>query len=239
MARLLVSVRSAAEAVAALQGGASVIDVKEPDRGPLGRADPAAWRAVRAVVPEDVPVSVALGELSDPARPMSDCQGITYRKLGLAGAGPDWLARWLDYRRAAGPGPGWIAVAYADWDAAQAPDPNAVLDAALTIGCAGLLLDTWRKDRPAPVDETWVRPWFDRARQGGLMVALAGGLDVAAIRRLAPLEPDLFAVRGAACAGGDRRGMVDPQRVAALVAAAHGAGRRVQTSKMPNRFHGS
>ncbi len=33
MTRLLVSVRSAAEAEAALTGGASVIDVKEPTRG--------------------------------------------------------------------------------------------------------------------------------------------------------------------------------------------------------------
>ena len=41
MTRLLVSVRSAAEAEAALSGGASVIDVKEPTRGALGRADDA------------------------------------------------------------------------------------------------------------------------------------------------------------------------------------------------------
>src|SRR5947209_8028398 len=36
---LLVSVRSAAEARAALDGGAALIDIKEPARGPLGRAD--------------------------------------------------------------------------------------------------------------------------------------------------------------------------------------------------------
>ena len=36
---LLVSVRSADEAIAALAGGADVIDVKEPNRGALGAAD--------------------------------------------------------------------------------------------------------------------------------------------------------------------------------------------------------
>ena len=36
---LLVSVRSAAEALAALAGGADVIDVKEPNQGSLGAAD--------------------------------------------------------------------------------------------------------------------------------------------------------------------------------------------------------
>ena len=36
--QLLVSVRSPAEALAALEGGAALIDVKEPARGSLGRA---------------------------------------------------------------------------------------------------------------------------------------------------------------------------------------------------------
>ena len=50
-------------------------------------------------------------------------------------------------------------------------------------------------------------------------MALAGGLDAAAIARLAPLRPDLFAVRGAACRHGDRLAAVDPDRVALLVRA--------------------
>ena len=41
MSRLLVSVRSAAEAEVALGAGADLIDVKEPSRGSLGAADPA------------------------------------------------------------------------------------------------------------------------------------------------------------------------------------------------------
>ncbi len=41
MTRLLVSVRSAAEAEIALSAGADLIDVKEPSRGSLGAADPA------------------------------------------------------------------------------------------------------------------------------------------------------------------------------------------------------
>ena len=44
--RLLVSVRDAVEAEAALAGGAHLIDVKEPARGALGRADDATIAAV-------------------------------------------------------------------------------------------------------------------------------------------------------------------------------------------------
>ena len=63
MTGLLISVRSAAEAKIALAGGADLIDVKEPARGPLGAADPAVWDDVRRTVAGRVPTSVALGEL--------------------------------------------------------------------------------------------------------------------------------------------------------------------------------
>jgi len=228
MPGLLVSVRSAAEARAAVDGGASVVDVKEPDRGPLGRATPAVWRAVRAAVPASTPVSVALGELRDfdGGGPAADYAGVAFRKLGLAGSGPGWAGRWAEARRASPPGPNWVAVAYADWEAALAPDPDAVLEAAIAApDCAGILVDTWEKSRPGPLDATpgWV-DWVARARRAGRFVALAGGLDRAAVARLAPLQPDLFAVRGAACGGGDRRGTIDPDRVAALVRAARSTG---------------
>ncbi len=171
MAGLLVSVRSAAEALAALEGGAAIIDVKEPDRGALGRADPAVWAAVRAAVPSAVPVSVALGELAEGSPPAVSWTGIAYRKLGLAGAGSGWEALWASYRCAAGTGPGWIAVAYADWEQAAAPSPDAVLAAALAAGCRGILLDTWDKRRPGPVDARW-NDWV--ARPPGRLAGCAG-----------------------------------------------------------------
>lgn len=217
MAGLLVSVRSAGEARAAVEGGATVIDVKDPARGPLGRASREVWRSVRAAVPDGLPVSVALGELAEcnGDQPSCDGHGLAYRKLGLAGSGPDWADRWAQIR-ARSPGPPWIAVAYADWREAGAPEPDEVLDVALAIPeCVGLLVDTWDKSRPAPLDLPW-SPIVARAKAAGRLVALAGRLDLDAIRRLAPLRPDLFAVRGAACSGGDRNGAIDAGRVARL-----------------------
>ena len=48
--RLLVSVTSAAEASAALAGGADVIDAKDPRRGALGAVSPQTLRAILAAV---------------------------------------------------------------------------------------------------------------------------------------------------------------------------------------------
>jgi uncharacterized protein (UPF0264 family) len=248
LAGLLVSVRSADEARAALRGGASVIDVKDPARGPLGRATPDAWRAVREAVPETVPVSVALGELvewPDAGLDGLDWTGIVYRKLGLAGAGPGWADRWAAIREGS-PGPPWVAVAYADWQAAEAPSPGEVLDVALNVpGCVGLLVDTWDKSRPGGLDDTW-SPIVGRARASGRLIALAGRLDAEAIRRLAPLRPDLFAVRGAACVGGDRRATIDAARVADLARIARSSGppcpaeaRPLKASRSPSSRRGA
>jgi hypothetical protein len=148
--------------------------------------------------------------------------GIAYRKLGLAGAGPRWEEDWAELRGRLGPGPQWIAVVYADWERARAPHPDAMREAAVAApDCAGILVDTWDKARPSPLaaDATW-RDWFAAARRARpMLIALAGGLDRGTIARLTSLAPDLFAVRGAACAGADRQGTVERQRVAALVQA--------------------
>ncbi|MBI3863420.1 MAG: hypothetical protein HY290_16135, partial [Planctomycetia bacterium] len=89
--QLLVSVRSAAEAAAAIAGGCDVLDVKEPSRGPLGMADVSTIAAIidaaRAAQPS-APVSVALGEAADWApdrQPPQLPAGIAYLKLGTAG----------------------------------------------------------------------------------------------------------------------------------------------------------
>src|SRR5260370_35134030 len=61
MTQLLVSVRSAAEAGAALEGGSGMIDVKEPASGPLGTAPVAVTADVLCPVSGRVPVSQAAG----------------------------------------------------------------------------------------------------------------------------------------------------------------------------------
>lgn len=92
--RLLVSVRDCVEAQAALDGGADIIDVKDPGTGPLGFAGFETICRISRLVDDRVPVSAAFGECCDwqgtatgqfrfPQKPLR--HGPSLGKLGLAG----------------------------------------------------------------------------------------------------------------------------------------------------------
>ncbi len=224
MSELLVSVRSVAEAAAALAGGAGLIDVKEPNRGSLGRADDETTAAVAAFVAGRRPVSAALGELADrhdPPPPVS----LAYAKWGLAGCGarPDWANTLEDARcglERSAPGCRAVAAAYADWRRARAPAVAEVCRLACARRWAVLLVDTWAKDGSTLLDWMTIAD-LERScracRDGGVRVALAGSLGAAEIDALRGLEPDWFAVRGAVCRGGRRVAAIDPDAVRCLV----------------------
>ena len=228
--QLLVSVRDAPEARAALAGGADVVDVKEPSRGALGAADPAVWDAVLRACAGRAAVSVALGEAVDwdeegrvPAVPA----GAAFAKLGpfclgIRSAHRDWNADLAAVRgrfeAAAGRPLPWAAVAYADARTASAPGPNAVLAAAAPAGCRAFLVDTFLKDGRGLFDhlgDEKVTALCAAAKARGLTVALAGSLRLEDFPRAIACGADVVAVRGAACDGG-RAGRVSEAKVRAL-----------------------
>src|SRR5882724_4697103 len=92
--QLLVGVRSAVDAEAAFAGGADVIDIKDPARGALGRADEDVCVAVCTFLAGRRPVSAALGELRDFSGGAPS--GLDYVKCGLAGLASesDWPLMW-------------------------------------------------------------------------------------------------------------------------------------------------
>jgi len=228
MTRLLVSVRNATEALAALDGGAGWIDVKEPSRGALGAADAATIASVVRAVAERCPVSAALGELDShtPEIARQVPRGVSLVKVGLAGCGAgcgcgercDWHDAWAGVAAALPSDVPWAAVVYADWLAAAAPRPADVLAAAISIGCTTLLIDTFDKRGPGLLDR-WtageLAEFTSEVRQAGLRLAVAGSLTLSSVDRALQLMPDLVAVRGAACRAG-RRGEVEAARVREL-----------------------
>jgi (5-formylfuran-3-yl)methyl phosphate synthase len=229
MTGLLVSVRDPAEAEAALAGGAAVIDIKEPDRGALGAADPETWQAVHRTVGGRAPVSAALGELFEkgrvgaaPAKLAVQTAGLSFTKIGLAGAAAfgDWPRQWRDALACLPPPVAPVAVAYADWSAAEAPRPEEVIDAGAELGCTMLLMDTFCKTRGhllCHLPLAALSELMKRAARRGMRVVLAGSLTKLLVREVLPLSPALVAVRGAACRP-NRCGTIDAALVRELVA---------------------
>ncbi len=242
MAQLLVSVRNVKEAQAALAGGADWIDVKEPARGSLGRADDADVAAVRRFVNGRRPISAALGELVHHARlPRDELPDLL--KVGLAGAA---ALRWADELRLLRHaldrrGGSLIPATYADWRWAGAPPPLDVLRFASHASFPGLLIDTCRKDGLTLLDRCdrdELLCLCRQAHQGGLFLALAGSLKEADIAHVLPLGPDIIAVRGAACRDGCRDAQIDPERVqrlASIVHATEGISSRRLTTRTTER----
>ena len=227
MAGLLISVRSVGEAAAALAGGADLIDVKEPRQGALGAADATVWRAVSTAMRGRVPTSVALGELVDFGQPAaSDLTGIQFAKLGLAGCSGlhDWAERWQECLGRLPAGLDTVAVVYADWHAAAAPAPDAVIDQAAKLRCGAVLFDTFDKTHGDLIDHLDIEQ-LDRLssiiRKGAARIVFGGSLDARSVAQLLPLRPDYIAVRGAVCRQG-RTGPIDRVLVEELARIVHG-----------------
>jgi hypothetical protein len=220
---LLVSVRSPAEAQDALQGGAGLIDVKEPRNGSLGRPSEATVAAVVRQVAGRRPVSAALGELTEYQAGLS-LKGLAFVKWGLAGCrNRGWRTELAEVGQCVQrdyPGLHTVAVAYVDWKRAESPAVKDVLDFAEKNNWPVVLLDTFVKDGPTLLD------WLSNneicqiksfCRSAGIKLALAGSLNLDQLISLRPIRPDWFAVRGAACLQGLRKRHVDAAAVRRLV----------------------
>lgn len=223
MTRLLVSVRDEQEARQAAAQGADLIDVKEPRAGALGAVPPQRWQELRAAVPGSIPMSVALGELLDTETQARAGRATMFQfaKIGLAGcaAVPAWRDRWLEAWSTLPENVVRVAVAYAD-DAATAPSPEIVLEAAPAARCRALLVDTATKDGRNVFDHLALPRLdnlFGRARQLGLRLVLAGSLRLDQLPLAISLAPDYVAIRGAVCLP-DREGALAPALVAHWVA---------------------
>ena len=228
---LLVSVRTPEEALGAIEGGADIVDIKEPANGPLGAAPTSARRAIAAACARAEPrprVSAAAGEFLDRGPPSGweAIEGIAFHKLGLSGCrGLDWragLESWAASLRERPRPSSLVPVAYGDHGPSGSPPPLEVLDAARDVGIDLVLVDTHDKSRGTLrelVGDDAIARLIEEGRRRGVRVALAGSLSRVDVVALAPLGALALGVRGAACAGSRRDGEVSRERVRELAAA--------------------
>src|SRR5688572_5360505 len=217
--RLLVSVRNAAEAAAALDGGADIVDAKDPLHGALGPVTDAVLKAIGAQVNGQAPVSVALGDCGSDniaAGAVAAARaGAAFVKVGFAGCGAGLLADDLRTAVESIRSPAVVLVAYADYDRAAAPAPEDLLSLAHESKAAGILLDTFDKHGPGLTTLMTGRAlssFVGKAQRTGLLVAVAGKLAAADVERVLYTGADIVGIRGAACDGG-RHGTIAVERV--------------------------
>ncbi|HYJ17569.1 MAG TPA: (5-formylfuran-3-yl)methyl phosphate synthase [Burkholderiales bacterium] len=212
MTMMLASVRSLDEALVALEGGADLIDLKEPSHGALGALDHAAVRVCVHAIGGRRPVSATSGDIpSMEPDAMTDAvarmaaTGVDFVKIGFfsgpraheCAAALAGLAR--DVRL--------VAVLFAD-----EPYDLTLLDELAGSGFTGAMLDTARKTGKALPD--WrdaaeCEQFVSRCRKLGLLTGLAGSLRKKDVAPLLAIGPDYLGFRGALCRHGERSGILD------------------------------
>jgi dihydroneopterin aldolase len=219
MTGLLASVASVDEAVVALEGGADLVDLKDPAAGTLGAWSIAAIRRAVGAIAGRRPLSATIGD------GIADADYLALRTAATAAAGVDFvkvgffpgaphraLAEAL--AREARRGTRIVAVLFAD----GLPD-FALLDRLAGCGFVGAMLDTTDKRGTSLrrcIDDDRLGRFVDAARTRGLLVGLAGSLSLADVAPLRRLSPDYLGFRGALCKGGRRQNPLDPERLAAI-----------------------
>lgn len=214
---MLASVTNEREArlVAAL--GADIIDAKNPVAGALGALPHMTVGAIRAAVPEHVPVSATVGD------PVDDPEAVARAVLAMAQAGADIVKVGLrpgDERvleRLAALSLGRVRlVGVLIADTGVALD---LIEPAGAAGFAGLMLDTADKRRgplPGIVPESALRRFVTAVHAAGMFAGLAGSLRAEHVPALLRASPDVLGFRGGLCRQGDRTGAVDAEAVRAV-----------------------
>jgi uncharacterized protein (UPF0264 family) len=215
---LLASVRTEEEAMLALEGGADIIDLKDPREGALGALPLGSIETIVARVRASsaAPVSATIGDLADDA-----LDEMTRRVRATARTGVDFVKVGI----ARGPYAHFTLARLAKLPARVVPlflaDSGLeleLIEAACSHGFPIVMVDTAEKSAGTLFDcvtyatlQTMVRSVHTAGGRAGL----AGSLRAEHVPLLRALEPDIAGFRGALCDGA-RTGRLDRDKVRAL-----------------------
>ena len=242
MPKLLISVKNETEAVEAIQGGADILDIKDPLNGPLGMAEAETIENISDICErhQGIQTSAALGELEQwcDSRSIPACLNrLDYLKVGPGNS--IHLEQWFEklvqtktrFQDAGICHPCWIAVLYADREAGTILQQSRqsqyeklverMVNRLKEHHFAGLLIDTaqkWNGSLRKYFSNQLLLEIIGALHSGGKLCSLAGRLTFQEIESLIQrsILPDYYAVRSAVCAGGDRQANIESQRVKEL-----------------------
>ncbi|MEM2934294.1 MAG: (5-formylfuran-3-yl)methyl phosphate synthase [Methanocellales archaeon] len=229
--RLLISPMDVEEARECVEGGADIIDVKNPREGSLGANFPWIIKAIRRAVPMEIEVSATIGDFPDLPGSASlaalgvATTGVNYVKVGLFGSRTEEAAIFLmkqvvravkDYNSRIKV----VAAGYADAKRVGTIDPLKIPSIVASSNADIAMVDTALKDGRSLFDfltPEEIEKFTSKARELGLKVALAGSIKREEIAKAASFKPDVIGIRGAACSSGNRNGRIEARRVRELL----------------------
>lgn len=218
MIKLLVSPTDEIDAIDAVNGGADIIDVKNPAEGSLGAPLPSLIRKVREAVPKDISISVALGDV--PTLPGTIAQaalgaaiaGADYVKIGLMG--PKTVNDAISIVNAVvetleefNPNVITVAALYADYARTGTLNPRELPGIVEAARAGFAMIDTAIKDDRHILEfmkQSDVIEFLQVCREKKIKTALAGSLSKEVFEKVVKLEPDVVGVRKAALQEPDR-----------------------------------
>jgi (5-formylfuran-3-yl)methyl phosphate synthase len=215
---LLISPINTEEALEAIEGGADIIDVKNPKEGSLGANFPWVIKNIRELTPKSMQVSATVGDV--PYKPGTVSlaaagavvSGADYIKIGLYGTknyqeALEVMENAVKAVKDLNDQALVVASGYADAHRIGAVEPMDIPRVAADSGADLAMVDTAVKDGKTLfdyMDEDAILEFTDGIHDYGLRSALAGSVKEEHLQKLSELGCDVVGIRGAACIGGDR-----------------------------------
>ncbi len=217
MTGMLASVRNLQEANIVYQGGADIIDLKEPMHGALGAVPLNVLHYVVDELWEKCVISATVGDLP------ADAVAIEEKVMQTAETGVDYVKVGMFSERhienclpnlvhCANRGIAIIAVFFADMDF----DIDHAIHLAKQAHLKGVMLDTAHKKSGNLLQHKNILQleyFVNRAKQNGLLTGLAGSLTIEDISTLMKAMPDYIGFRTALCASKKRTNHLDIEAI--------------------------
>ena len=214
---MLASVRNLEEAKLAYEGGADIIDLKEPNDGALGAVSIQQIHHVVDDLWEKCLISATIGDLP------ADFEKIYKKVTNTAETGVDYVKVGMfseehikiclpNLIHCANKGIAIIAVFFADMDF----DIDTAIRTATDAHIKGVMLDTAFKDSGslmAHKNLMQLEYFINRAKQNDLLTGLAGSLTTNDIPTLLKAFPDYIGFRTALCNSNKRTGHLDSRAI--------------------------
>ncbi|WP_319506592.1 (5-formylfuran-3-yl)methyl phosphate synthase [uncultured Methanolobus sp.] len=224
--KLLISPINPEEAIAAYEGGADIVDVKNPKEGSLGANFPWVIRSVKESINSKKPISATIGDFNFKPGTASlaalgaAVAGADYIKVGLYDVQTEEQALEMlvnitrsvkDYN----PDLKVVASGYSDYERINSINPQLLPAIGAKAGVDVVMVDTGIKDGRSTfefMDEEELTKFTTAIRAVGLESAIAGTLKFEDLPVLKRIQPDIIGVRGMVC-GGDRSSCIKAELV--------------------------